>query len=346
MKAAVFGASGYGGQVLMRLLLDHPQVSQVMPVSSTSAGTPIDLRDSGLGPDSAGKLPEGRILLNRAEALSRQPDAVFSALPHGASADFCAPFMNSSVVFDLSADFRLTDPDIHQKVYGSEAPMKEKRSSAVYGLAELYESQIKESDLIAVPGCYPTCSLLPLVPLARHGLVEGPVIINAVSGISGAGRSPKETSLYVERSENTVAYSPGTKHRHQSEMTQEIRKAGSHAVLFFTPHLAPMRRGMASTIALPLAGNVGISEDRIADILTDFYADKPFIGLRGGTIPSTRDVVGSNRCDIGWSAEDGIVYLFSVIDNLVKGASGQAVQDFNIRFGFPQTTGLPLRGEV
>jgi len=346
MKVAVFGASGYGGQVLMRLLLDHPQISQVMPVSSTSAGTPIDVRDSGLGPDPEGKLPEKRMLLNREEALSRKPDAVFSALPHGASADFCAPFMDDSVVFDLSADFRLTDRDVHLKAYGTEAPLPEKRSGAVYGLAELYDDEIRKSDLIAVPGCYPTCSLLPLVPLARHGLVDGPVIINAVSGISGAGRSPKETSLFVERSENTVAYSPGTKHRHQPEMTQEIRKAGCDAVLFFTPHLAPMRRGMASTIALPLTGNVKISEDRIADILTDVYADKPFIGLRGRTIPSTRDVVGSNRCDIGWSVEDGIVYLFSVIDNLVKGASGQAVQDFNIRFGFPQTTGLSLRGEV
>jgi len=351
MKVAVFGASGYGGQVLMRLLLDHPEITEVIPVSSTSAGKPVDDRDGGLGPDLKEKLPAGRLFLSAEEALKEKPDAVFSALPHGASAAFCEPFFGKSVVFDLSADFRLRDTDIHEKAYGSPAPFPELRSSAVYGLAEVYSDEIRKSDLIAVPGCYPTCSLLPLIPLGRAGLIVSAVTINSLSGISGAGRSAKEASLYVERSENAVAYNPGLKHRHQSEMDQEFRAAGGRTAIFFTPHLAPMRRGMLSTISTPLKGEPEEIGLKVETALKKAYMEEPFIHLTGSRIPSTRDVTGSNRCDIGWTVEgpvDGIsmLYLFSSIDNLVKGASGQAVQDFNIRFGFPRETGLPLRGEV
>ena len=351
MKVTVFGASGYGGQLLMRLLLDHPEVDKVIPVSSTTAGRPVDERDSGLGPDLKGKLPEGRKFLSREDALKEKPDAVFSALPHGASADFCEPFFGKSVIFDLSADFRLSDEKTHLTAYGSPAPFPELRSSAVYGLSEIYSEQIRQSDLIAVPGCYPTCSLLPLIPLCRAGLINSTVTINSLSGISGAGRSAREASLFVERSENAVAYNPGLKHRHQPEMVQEIRTAGGNTPIFFTPHLVPMRRGMLSTISSPVEGNPEEIANRINTVLKAAYETEPFINLTGNTIPSTRDVVGSNRCDIGWTVEgpaDGIsmLYLFSTIDNLVKGASGQAVQDFNIRFGFPQETGLPLRGET
>jgi len=351
MKAAVFGASGYGGQLLMRLLMDHPEVDKVIPVSSTSAGKPVDERDSGLGPDLKGKLPEGRLFLTAEEALKEKPDAVFSALPHGASAAFCEPFFSKSVVLDLSADFRLRNTAVHEKAYGSPAPFPELRSSAVYGLAEVYSDEIRKSDLIAVPGCYPTCSLLPLIPLGRAGLIDSTVTVNSLSGISGAGRSAKEASLFVERSENSVAYNPGLKHRHQSEMTQEFRAAGGTSSIFFTPHLVPMRRGMLSTISTPLKGRPEEIGLKVEAALKEAYTEEPFIRLTGSRIPSTRDVLGSNRCDIGWLVEgpvDGIsmLYLFSAIDNLVKGASGQAVQDFNIRFGFPGETGLPLRGEV
>lgn len=351
MKVAVFGASGYGGQILMRLLLDHPEVDQLIPVSSTAAGKPLDDRDGGLGPDIKGKLPGERLFSDREAALKSLPDAVFSALPHGASADFCEPFFGKSVVFDLSADFRLRDTDLHQKAYGSPAPFPALRKKAVYGLSEIYADDIGKSDLIAVPGCYPTCSLLPLIPVAKAGLIENLVTINSLSGISGAGRSAKEASLYVERSENAVAYNPGLRHRHLPEMKQELAVSGAATPLFFTPHLAPMRRGMLSTISIPVTGSPEEVEERTSAALAGAYKGQPFIHLTGNTIPATRNVVGSNRCDIGWSVEgpvDGIsmLYLFSVIDNLVKGASGQAVQDFNIRFGFPQETGIPLRSEV
>ncbi|RKX81304.1 MAG: N-acetyl-gamma-glutamyl-phosphate reductase [Spirochaetes bacterium] len=351
MKVAVFGASGYGGQILMRLLLDHPEVSKVLPVSSTSAGKPVDGRDSGLGPDLKGKLPEGRTFLSREEALEEKPDAVFSALPHGASAEFCEPFFGKSVVFDLSADFRLRDEKVHLQAYGAPAPYPELRSAAVYGLSEIYETQIRKSDLIAVPGCYPTCSMLPLIPLGREGLITSTITINSLSGISGAGRSAKEASLFVERSENSVAYNPGLKHRHLPEMIQEFNAAGGNSPIFFTPHLAPMRRGMLSTISTSVTGEPKAVFNKVEAALTAAYQGQPFINLTGNRIPSTRDVVGSNRCDIGWTVEGPIngssmLYLFSTIDNLVKGASGQAVQDFNIRFGFPQETGLSLRSEV
>jgi N-acetyl-gamma-glutamyl-phosphate reductase len=351
MKVAVFGASGYGGQVLLRLLLDHPEVSAVLPVSSTTAGSAVDERDGGIGPDPEGKLPADRRLLTRDEAAAEAPAAVFSALPHGASAEFCEPFFGRSAVFDLSADFRLRDASVHEAAYGHPAPGSTLRDTAVYGLSEVYRDKIRNSDLIAVPGCYPTCTLLPLIPLAGAGMLKSPITVNSLSGISGAGRSAKESSLYVERSENSTAYNPGHKHRHHPEMVQELSAAGAAAPLFFTPHLVPMRRGMLSTISMPVEGSPDDWNSRIGEVLTGFYAGSTFITLTGGRIPATRDVVGSNRCDIGWLVEGSnsgtaMVYLFSVIDNLVKGASGQAVQDFNIRFGFSEHSGLPLRGEV
>jgi len=351
MRVCVFGASGYVGAVLMRLLLDHPRVTELLPVSSTAAGRPIDEGDWGLGADTLGKLPSGRLLLSRNQALGARPDAVFSALPHGASAQFCRPFLPNSVVFDLSADFRLKDEEAHRLAYGAAPPMKKQRQTAVYGLSELYEEDIRRADLISVPGCYPTCALLPLLPLARASMISSSITINALSGISGAGKSEKRASMFVERSENALAYNPGLRHRHHPEMVQEIRLAGIKSDLFFTPHLVPMRRGMLSTISIPMAGKAEKIASNVEKALRRAYADKRFINLTGSRIPSTRDVAGSNRCDIGWIVEGvrngaSMLFLFSVIDNLLKGAGGQAVQDFNIRFGFPQDCGLPIRGEV
>jgi len=351
MKICVLGATGYAGAVLMRLLLDHPRITELLPVSSTAAGRPIDEEDWGLGADAQGKLPGGRLLLDRDQALRARPDVVFSALPHGASARFCKPFFSDSVVFDLSADFRLRDEKAHGFAYGTAPPMKRLRQGAVYGLSELYENEIREANLIAVPGCYPTCALLPILPLARASMLSSTITVNALSGVSGAGRSEKRGSMFVERSENALAYSPGFRHRHHPEMLQEIKLAGSNSDLFFTPHLVPMRRGIFSTISMPISGDAEEIETRVGNTLRRAYADKLFIRLTGNRIPSTRDVAGSNRCDIGWMVEGAensasMLFLFSVIDNLLKGAGGQALQNFNIRFGFPQDCGLSLRGEV
>ncbi|VDA99607.1 N-acetyl-gamma-glutamyl-phosphate reductase [Olavius algarvensis spirochete endosymbiont] len=352
MRICVLGASGYTGAVLMRLLMDHPKVTELIPVSSTAVGRPIDEVDWGLGADTQGKLPSERSLLSRDQALRAKPDAVFSALPHGVSAQFCKPFFSNSIVLDLSADFRLKNEEAHRRAYGTAPPMRKLRETAVYGLTELRENDIREANLISVPGCYPTCALLPILPLAHASVIASATItINSLSGISGAGRSEKKDSMFVERSENALAYNPGISHRHHPEMVQEIRRAGISCNLFFIPHLVPMRRGIFSTISVPVNGEHREIAMRVEEALGRAYADKLFINLTGNRIPSTRDVVGSNRCDIGWTVEStgngvSMLFLFSVIDNLLKGASGQAIQDFNIRFGFPQDCGLPLRGEV
>lgn len=358
MKVAVLGSTGYTGKILIRLLMNHPSVKAIFPVSSSLAGESLSLQDPGLGKHAMSKLANGGNFLTREEAVENDPDAVFSALPPGKSAEFSAPFFARSVLFDLSADFRLKDVKEHKRVYGHTAPFPNLRSSSVYGLAEIYREEIRSTNLIAVPGCYPTCILLPLLPLARVNLLKGAVTVNAVSGISGAGRVAQPASMFVERAENVQAYNPGI-HRHIPEIQEHLFSEYYQEPLFFTPHLVPMRRGMEATITffMPFSDNEGQVEDverNISDALEGAYAHSPCVELRKGDVPGTRDVVGSNRCDIGWkvipsriSGREGcMIYLFSVIDNLMKGASGQAVQDFNIRFGLGETEGLPLGAEV
>ena len=356
MTAAVLGASGYAGQVLMRLLMGHPGVKSILPVSSSAAGSPLHTRDAGLGGDPLNKLGGGRRFMSREEAMGEHPEAVFSALPHGDSARFCEPFFDDSVIFDLSADFRLRDSGVHERTYGAPAPFPRRRETAVYGLAEMNARAMVSADIIAVPGCYSTCVLLALLPLARAGLLRGggPITVNALSGISGAGRTPKESSLFVERAESAAAYNPGRSHRHVPEMLQELEGAGSRAPLFFTPHLVPMRRGMAASITVWM-GERGAAADiseRAGAAWEESCGGRPFVRLRGEDLPDTRDVAGSNRCDIAWRAvkDPGgggcMLHVFSVIDNLMKGAAGAAVQAFNLRFGFDEAAGLRMNGEV
>ena len=363
MTAAVLGASGYGGQMLMRLLLDHPRVKTILPVSSSAASSPLGTRDAGLGADPLNKLNARRRFLSREEAADYRPRAVFSALPHGDSASFCEPFFDDSVIFDLSADFRLRDSAVHERTYGASVPFPRRRSAAVYGLAEFYADDIRSADIIAVPGCYPTCVLLALLPLARSGLLEGAgaITVNALSGISGAGRKPRESLLFVERSESAAAYSPGQSHRHVPEMLQELKRAGNASPFFFTPHLVPMRRGIAASITVWMGSGSSCAldytdpvtlEDAVDAAYRESFGNSPFVRMRGEDPPDTRDVAGSNRCDIGRRAvkdTEGagcMLCLFSVIDNLVKGAAGAAVQAFNLRFGFDESAGLPLHGKV
>lgn len=347
MIVAVAGATGYAGQVLLRLLMDHPDVKGILPISSSAVGARLEEQDAGFIAESASRLPEGSCYVSRETAMDHKPDAVFSALPHGDSANFCAPFFGKSVVFDLSADFRLDNPAEHQIYYGQVPPFSEWRSRAVYGLAELYRDKLRATDLIAVPGCYPTCILLPLLPIARAGGIGGPIVVNALSGISGAGRKPGRKTMFVERAESVCAYNPGLDHRHVPEMRQQLGHAGCGFPIVFTPHLVPIRRGMAATITV-FPGDSFRTEDAAGKTLAHAYSDDPFIRLRGNTIPDTQDVVGSNRCDIGWKFVElpgtgPVLQVFSAIDNLLKGAAGQAVQCFNIRFGLRETAGLPVR---
>lgn len=350
MKAAVLGTSGYTGLLLVRLLADHPEVREILPVSSSRAGEPMQEVDPGLGDVIQEKLSvsEGR-LLTLAEAGRRKPDVVFAALPHLESARLCAPFFESAVVIDLSADFRLRDGGVFKKAYGEPPPREDLLPRAVYGLSEWNREKIKRADLIANPGCYPTASLLPLLPLLKEGLISDGVVINAVSGISGAGRKTTVANLFCERSENISAYSPGKSHRHAWEIEAELKAVSADSSIIFNPHLAPLKRGIAVTTVAGLSspsGSGGIGVKDIAAVYRDYYGQCPFIVLRENAIPQTRDVRGTNRCDLGWQVEGDKILLFSVIDNLVKGASGQAVQNMNLRFGFEETLGLRVHGEV
>ena len=301
--------------------------------------------DGGLGDAALQKCActDGR-LVSIADAAAAGPEVVFSALPHLASAAACEPFFGTSVVIDLSADLRIEDPAVFERAYKEAPPRPDLLERAVYGLCERYSSAVRTADVIANPGCYPTATLLPLLPLLEAGVISGPIVVNALSGISGAGKKVAERFLYVERTESTCAYSPGTTHRHTPEIQKELDKVAGTAELFFTPHLVPLKRGMAVTTVAPLKG--GATIDTAAEALHGAYGSAPFVQLTEDSIPETRDVWGSNRCDIGWQQHGPFLYLFSVIDNLMKGASGQAVQNMNLRFGLPETAGLPVHGEV
>ncbi len=348
MKAAVLGATGYTGLILLRILAEHPEVRGILAVSSSQAGARVRAVDPGL-PALIDEKIAGALLSSVADALraaeKNEIDVVFSALPHLKSAEVCAPLFGRTVVIDLSADFRIHDPSIFQSAYGAPVPRPDLLPRAVYGLAEWHTDALRSADIIANPGCYPTATLLPLLPLARAGLITGTVITNAISGISGAGRKERVDLLYCERSENVNAYSPGSTHRHAPEIAQELRGERDSLGLLFTPHMAPLRRGMAVTTVAELAADPPHSgPGSVEETLRAAYGARPFIGLCGARVPQTREVWGSNRCDIGWRREGRHLMLFSAIDNLVKGASGQAVQNMNIRFGIPEATGLRTGG--
>ncbi len=354
MKALVLGSTGYAGMLLLRLLCRHPEVESVIASSRSQAGRGVRDMDPGLSPEDATRV-EGGILIAPEDASKRPVDVVFAALPHLDSSRVLAPYFGRSVVVDLAADFRIQDVSLFASAYGSSPPRADLLPTAAYGLSELYTQEVKTTDLIANPGCYPTAALLPLLPLLREGLVTGPVVLNALSGITGAGKKPRANYLFSERAENVNAYAPGTSHRHWAEIFEQAKIHGlgsrvesadgrpSGATLFFTPHLVPIRKGIAVTGTAPLAGGAKDAQS-IAACLESTYKQRPFIGLSKDRIPETRDVRDTNRCDIGWNVENGYLFFFSVIDNLMKGASGQAIQNMNIRFGLPETAGLPLTG--
>lgn len=345
MKAAILGVTGYTGQVLARLLASHPEIQQIIPVSSSAAGKEMALVDAGLAPlQNTGKLEitSGKaVTLDEAQAL--EPEIVFSALPHLKSAELCGQFAGKSLVIDLSADFRIEDPQLFEKAYGEPHPNPELQKDAVFGLCEWHKESIEKAGLIANPGCYPTASLLPLLPLLKEKLIEPDfLVINALSGISGAGKKAKVPNIFTERSENMCAYAPGMTHRHSHEIQKEIDFVTGSSALSFTPHLIPLKRGMFVTTSAPLKGTL----EQVEACFQEYYGKSPCIQLRGSAIPETREVRGSNRCDIAWHAEGSRIILMSVIDNLMKGASGQAVQNMNLAKGWPEELGLPLLGEV
>jgi N-acetyl-gamma-glutamyl-phosphate reductase len=272
-------------------------------------------------------------------------DAVFCGLPHGTTQEIIAAVLSVNPAIkaiDMSADFRLRDMATYAEWYGHEHKAPELQAEAVYGLTEFYREDLRSARLVACPGCYPTAALLALVPVAKAGLIEaGDIIIDAKSGVSGAGRTLKQNILFAEAGEGLSPYGIGS-HRHVPEIEQELGVAsGGPVKINFTPHLAPMSRGELCTIYVRLAGGAKTNDLRAA--LTNAYASAPFVRVaEEGVIPATQHVRGSNYCHVGVFADriDGRAIIVSAIDNLVKGSAGQALQNFNLMYGLPETTAL------
>ena len=340
IHVAVIGASGYTGGELIRLLANHPSVRMAALTADRKSGQPVGAVFPHLGSLAAHlRLPQ---LVALDEVRWDEIDAAFCGLPHGTTQDVIASLPGHVRVVDLSADFRLADTGVYAAWYGHGHRAPELQREAVYGLPELTRDAIAEARLVANPGCYPTSALLPLVPLVEAEMINpDDIVIDAKSGVSGAGRALKEASLFAEVAEGIHAYGVAS-HRHAPEIEQSLSwAAGRPVIVNFTPHLMPMNRGILSTVYVRLTG--GATADDLRQRLAGRYEGEPFVRvLPAGEIPATRHVRGSNDCLIGVVADRvaGRAILVSVIDNLVKGASGQAVQNLNVMWGYEEATGL------
>ena len=340
VRAAVVGASGYTGAELVRLLVNHPAVDIVAMTADRKAGQELgEVFPHLAGVARTAALPS----LRPVEALAWDGiDVAFFGLPHGAAQPVAAAMPERVKMIDLSPDFRFADPDVYAAWYGQPHQAPAMQEHAVYGLTELARAEIVGARLVACPGCYPTSALLPLVPIIEAGMVQpDDIVIDAKSGVSGAGRAAKEASLFTEVAEGVHAYGIAS-HRHAPEIEQLFSRAPLRPItLNFTPHLMPMNRGILSSIYLRLAD--GASADDLRSLLAECYAGEPFVRvLDKGIVPATQHVRGSNHCLIGVFADRvaGRAIILSVIDNLVKGASGQAIQNMNLLCGLDETTGL------
>ena len=340
IRVAVVGASGYTGAELVRLLVGHPAADIVVMTADRKAGQTFgEVFPHLAGAERARGLPP----LQPVDAVDwNTVDVAFFALPHGAAHPLAATMPSRVKMIDLSPDFRFADPEVYAAWYGQPHRAPEMQKEAVYGLTELAREHIAGARLVACPGCYPTSALLPLVPIVLAGLIDaGDIVIDAKSGVSGAGRAAKESSLFTEVAEGVHAYGVAS-HRHAPEIEQLVSRAAGHRVtLNFTPHLMPMNRGILSSIYVRLAGMA--TADDLRATLAKRYAGEPFVRvLDDGAVPATRHVRGSNHCLIGVFADrvPGRAIILSVIDNLVKGASGQAIQNMNLLCGLDETTGL------
>ena len=339
-KIGVLGASGYTGAELLRLLIRHPRVEIVLLTAERRAGQAMRQVFPQFSPYALPKL----VAIDSVDWNKVALDVAFCALPHGTTQtvikDLLAKAANTRVV-DLSADFRLGDPAAYARWYGHEHRAAELQKEAVYGLSEIYRNKIKAARLVANPGCYTTCAELPLIPLLSAKVIDPEeIVIDAKSGMTGAGRAAKEEMLFSEVSEGFHAYGVGH-HRHMAELDQEFsRAAGRKVIVSFTPHLVPMNRGILSTIYVR---GLKTAPENLHAILLKSYAQEPFVHvLPFGEMPHTRHVRGSNMTFIGVTKDrvEGRAIICSALDNLTKGASGQAVQNMNLMLGFPETLGL------
>ena len=335
IDVAILGATGYTALEAMKILLRHPDVRIVAVTSRQEGRTPV----SSVHPSLVGRLDLPLEDLGPEEVGSRAA-CVFSCLPHCASAEIVPRVLAAGArVVDFSADYRLDDAETYREWYGHEHPDAERLGRTVYGLPELFRDAIREARLVANPGCYSTSAILPLAPLLARGLIEhDDIIVDSKSGVSGAGRTPKLMTHFPECNESMSAYNVG-RHRHTPEIEQVVaRHAGARPRVIFTPQLAPMDRGILSTIyAKPTRT---LTERDVMDALRDAYAGERFVRVVDH-LPGTKDTVDTNFCDVTARVVGGRILLISCLDNLVKGAAGAAVQNFNVLFGLPETAGLP-----
>jgi N-acetyl-gamma-glutamyl-phosphate reductase len=337
VSIGILGATSYTGIELVRRLHSHPHADIAFASSQSYAGQKL----SGVFPEVLGMWDGELVSPEQSAKQAGHVDCVFSCLPHAVSAQLCLPFIDKGVkVVDLSADFRIRDAAVYAAWYGAAHPRPALLSQAVFGLVEHYRTQIRTAQIVANPGCYPTSILLPLLPLVKAGVVDTRTIIaDSKSGVSGAGRTLKLSSHFVEANENLSAYSVGHAHRHIPEIEQELSGAAGRAVtITFTPHLVPLNRGIFSTIYF-----AGPPAKQCEEIARAAYGSEPFVRVRASTdLPKIGFVAGTNYCDIAFAGgENGApVIALCAIDNLLKGASGQAIQNMNVVFGFDETAGL------
>lgn len=326
-SVAILGATGYSGRELVHRVLQHPRLQLKLAACRQDAGKTLDQVLAGAPPQPLVALDDVKL---------EDIDTVFLCLPHGASAEWAERALRLGCrVIDLSADFRLKDARVYRDVYGLEHPAPKYLAQAVYGLTELHRKELRGKVLIANPGCYPTSILLALAPLLQKGALRGTVIADSKSGVSGAGRSASLTNLYGEVAENLRPYQVGDRHRHRSEILQQIRCYGGDSQLVFVPQVVPCFRGMLTNVY------VDMPELEVEEVYREFYRDEPFVKILDecATMAHTRN---SNRCALSLHPlpEQGKLLVISSLDNLVKGAAGQALQNLNAAMGWPETEGL------
>lgn len=337
MKASIIGATGYAGVELVRLLDGHPEVELQTITSESNTGEYL----MNMYPHLANRIELELSSMKDIDKIAANSDVIFIALPHGHAMKIGAHLKNSNTrIIDLGGDYRFKDSKVFEAWY--KVKHEDPETKAVYGLTELYRDQIKDAKILANPGCYTTCSILALAPLLKKNLIATKgIIIDAKSGTTGAGRSLKTGSLYCSVNENFHAYGVAN-HRHTPEIEQAYSEfAGKPVIIQFTPHLLPVDRGILATCYADLQD--GITKEDIAAAYEECYGKEFFIRVRGqGSCPEIKNVRASNYVDIGWQLDSrtGKIIVMSVLDNLVKGAAGQAVQNMNVMFGFEETTAI------
>lgn len=334
LSVALIGTTGYTGLEVARILASHPQADLKVATARADAGKPL----SAVHPSLAGRLDLTLETLDPRK-IADECDVAMCCLPHGASAETVRQLSEAGIrVIDFSADFRLSSLEMYERWYGVQHPWPERVGSTVYGLPEFFAEQIATADIVANPGCYPTSAILPLAPLVKAGLIDTTdIIVDSKTGVSGAGRSPKVAMLYCETNESIAAYGVG-QHRHQPEIEDLVGRISEQPIeVIFTPHLAPMSRGILSTIYVRPRN--GSSADAVMDCWKQTYKDHVFV-TPVEHLPATGHVNGSNYVQMAVRSSGNRLVLLSAIDNLSKGASGAAIQNMNVMFGLDPSTGL------